>query len=621
MDRRVHAHGHQRDFILELDVTSSVADGSGPLAGPLGSMDGGAERVSRPRTERRPDGRAGAARPSSQPIGGVGPRALGSSDTGSSDLESTDRESPDRGSTNLGSTDRGSIDRGEGDLVLTLRLTDPDVLAELRRRQEGTDRDRYASAALRVGVIALRSASGSLDADAVREAGHKLVADMRETLAARAAELTGDMTRTFTQYFDPGSGLVSQKLDRLVSDGGDLERVLRNHVGDESMLARTLSVHLGSESALFKMLSPSEADGLRAQMEHALGTTLREQSAEVLREFSLDRADSALSRLVRELRGHHGELSRDLKGQVDAVVREFSLDKPDSVMSRLSGLLTRTQEQIGKNLSLDDEKSALARLRRELMGKVEEISHHNVAFHSDVRATLAALDARREEEARSTRHGATFEDALGAMLAAEAQRVGDVCQATGPTTGAIKNCKVGDHVITMGPESSAPGAAIVFEAKEDRSCDLRAALAECERARKNRQAQIAVFVFSARSAPEGLQPLARYGDDIVTLWDAEDERTDLFVRCAFSMARCLTARVAGAAAHSAEALLEIELATRAIERQVQFLDEVHRMAGTVKSHGEKIQARMERMREELGREVDRLDQQARALRADRAAAT
>lgn len=595
MDRRAIARGHQRDFILELEDPTEV---------PPDAAESGSGQTVRWRV---PYGAVGE---------GSGP--LGADPT---------RPEPRARHTRADPADNDGSDSIEPDLIepsefsLTLRVTDPDVVAELRRRRAGSDRDRFAAAALRIGVVALRSATGSLDADAVREAGHKLIGDLRETLAARAAELTGEMTRTFTQYFDPGSGLVAQKLDRLVQDGGDLERVLRSHVGDESVLARTLSLHVGQDSALFKMLSPAEADGLRAQMEQALSSTLRQQSAEVLREFSLDQADSALSRLVRELRGHHGELSRDLKGQVDAVVREFSLDKPDSVMSRLTGLLSRTQEQIGKNLSLDDEMSALARLRRELMGKVEEISKHNVAFHSDVRATLAALDARREEEARSTRHGATFEDALGALVAAEAQRVGDVHEATGFTHGAIKNCKVGDHVVTMGPESSAPGAAIVFEAKEDRSCDLRAALAECDRARKNRQAQIAVFVFSARCAPDGMQPLARYGDDIVTLWDADDERSDLHVRCALSMARCLTARVAGAAAQNAEAVLEIELATRVIERQVQFLDEVHRMAGTVKSHGEKIQARMDRMRQELGREIDRLDQQARALRADRAQAS
>jgi hypothetical protein len=569
---------------------AAVADGSGPLRPEMG-------RRSRTETEGRRS-RSGPERSRSGP--------------GGSEIQPADRSASGHAIEPV----RADLDAIGADLVLTLRVTDPDVLAELKRREVGGERERFAAAALRVGVIALRSAAGSIDADAVREAGHKLLADLRETLAQRATELTGDLSRTLTQYFDPGSGLVPQRIDQLVRDGGDLERVLRAQVGDESTLARTLAVHVGQDSALFKMLSPAEADGLKSQVEHALGAALREQSDAVLRQFSLDHGDSALSRLVRELRTQQGDLSADLKGQVEAVVREFSLDKPDSVMSRLSGLLTRTQEQIGKNLSLDDDRSPLARLRRELMGKVEEISKHNVSFHSDVRATLAALEARKQEMARSTRHGATFEDALGGLLTAEAQRVGDVHQATGATTGVIKNCKVGDHVVVMGPDSSAPDAVIVFEAKEDKHYDVRAALAESERARKNREAQIGVFVFSARTAPEGLPPVARYGDDIVALWDAEDEQTDLFVRLAYSMARCLSSRVSGAAEQNAEAVLEIERATRAIERQAGLLEEVHKWAGTIRSNGEKIEARIGRMRDELAREVERLYQQASALRAE-----
>ena len=501
------------------------------------------------------------------------------------------------------------------ELVLTLRVSDPDVVAELSRRPAGDERDEYAAAALRVGVLALRSAGGTLDADAVREAGARLMGELRETLATRATELTGEMTRALTQYFDPKSGLLHQRLESLVRDGGEIERIMRAHVGDESLLARTLVSHVGEGSALFKMIAPGEEEGLRAQMESSLTAALRAQSDEVLRQFSLDHRDSALSRLVGEIRAHQGELSKEVKGQVDAVVREFSLDKPDSALSRLSLLLRQTHEQIGKNLTLDDEQSALARLKRELKGTIDGMVEHNARFHTDVRAALAALEARKEEAGRSTRHGLAFEDALGGLLAGEAQRLGDVHRATGATTGAIKLCKVGDHVVQMGPESSAPGAQLVFEAKEDKSVDLRGALDEIERARKNRSAQIGVFVFSARTAPEGLSPLARYGDDIVCVWDAEDERSDLHVRCAYSLARALASRVAQSTEKSQEALSDIERAARAFEKQLDHLAEVERLASTVKTHGEKIESRMKSMRRDLEREVERIDEQVTALRS------
>jgi hypothetical protein len=480
----------------------------------------------------------------------------------------------------------------EGELVLSIRVTDPEVLAELGRRAAGAERDGYAAAALRVGVLALRSAGGTVDADAVRQAGDRLIGELRETLAERARNLTGELGVALTQYFDPRTGLLSQKLEHLVKDGGQidtvLDRVLHAHVGDESVLARTLAAHVGEGSALFKMLSPDQANGLKAQVEGALAAALRAQSAEVLRQFSLDHKDSALSRLIAEVKDSQGALSRDLKAQVDVAARE---------------------------LSLDHEQSALSRLVRTVTAAVEGMAKSNGEFQSDVRATLAALDARKEEAGRSTRHGAEFEDALGQLLAAEAQRLGDVHQAVGATTGAIRNNKVGDHVVVMGRDSAAPGAVLVFEAKENKACDLRSALAEIEQARKNRQAQIGLFVFSARTAPPGLEPLVRYGDDIVVVWDAEDEATDLRLRCAYSMARGLASRVASACAASDEALREIELATRAIEKQLSFLEDVARMAGTVESNGKKIKERMDRMREQLGGDVERLDDQVRALRA------
>jgi hypothetical protein len=479
-----------------------------------------------------------------------------------------------------------------GEMLIAVRVSDPDVVAELRRRPSGAERDGFIAAALRVGVLALRSAGGTLDTDAVRHAGDKLIGELKETLAERARSLTSDLGTALTQYFDPRTGVMSQKLDHLVKDGGQidqvLERLMRAHVGDESVLARTLAAHVGEGSALFRMLSPDQANGLKRQIEQALDGALRAQSAEVLRQFSLDHKDSALSRLVSEVKDSQGVLSRDLKAQVELATREFSLDH---------------------------EQSALSRLMKTVRGAVDDLAKTNAEFHGDVRARLAALDARRAEAARSTRHGGEFEEALGQLLASEAQRVGDIHQAVGAAPGSVRNCKVGDHLVAMGRESAAPGALLVFEAKENRACDLRAALAEMEVARKNRQAQVGVFVFSARTAPEGLEPLARYGEDIVVVWDPEDEVTDLRVRCAYSMARGLATRVASASAASDEALREIDLATRGIEKQLSYLDDVARMAGTVKNNGEKILQRMERMREQLAADVDRLDEQVRSLRA------
>ncbi|HEV8323622.1 MAG TPA: hypothetical protein VG389_18535 [Myxococcota bacterium] len=491
------------------------------------------------------------------------------------------------------------------ELALRLTVRDPEVIAELMRFAAGEDRNRYALAALRLGVLSLRVASGQLDAGAIQQAGEKLVADVRDLLSSRAGEMTAKIAGTLAQYFDPRNGVVEQRFQSLVQKDGEMERMLRQHLGpDESVLARTLAMHLGEGSPIFKMLAPDEATGLRAGLEKTLEHALAEQRVQVLREFSLDHKDSALSRLLAEMRTRQTEMQTDMTATVSAVMNELTLDQPNSALSR-----------VVKNLTLDDEHSALSRLKRELMGTIDDLVRRNTEFQTDVRATLAGLQARREEAARSTRHGVSFEAELGELLAREAQRLGDLAEACGHSTGNIKNNKVGDHVTELGRDSAAPGARIVWEAKEDRGYDLRRALAEIDVARKNRGAQIGVFVFSARTSPPEMQPLARHGDDLVVVWDADQPATDLHVRAAYSVARALAIRVGESSEEAAAAVHELELATRAVEKQIQHLDELRRWGQTVQSNGEKIVERTDRMRADLAAEVERLDRVVAALRA------
>jgi len=529
-------------------------------------------------------------------------------------------------------------------LSLVLEVSDPEVVFELRKRRAGEERDEFALTALRIGVLSLRAAAGQIDAAGVREAGDKLIADIRLLLSERAKDLTNGIANSLTQYFDPSSGLMTQRLEALLKKDGDLEHVLNQHLGSEdSVLARTLAGYLGEQSPVFKLLSPTEAQGIRAQVETTLTEALAEQRQQVLREFSLDSRESALSRLVQEMQTIQGQLKSDFSGQDERIRNEFSLDKPDSALSRLvakvesaqqaiveqfssdndasvmnrfSKLLANTSATIDKNLTLDDEQSALSRLKREIQGAIDGLVRKNDDFHSEVRETLARLDSRREEAARSTSHGAAFEDRLGGLVGAESQKIGDIYEATGNMTGIIKNCKVGDCVVELGPESQAPGVRIVWEAKENRSYDLTQALAELETARKNREAQIGVFVFSRRTAPDALSPFNRYGSDIVIVWDADDTTSDVFVRAAYSVGRALAIRQKAMAVKTGEAVEQIDLAVRAVEKHISQLDDIETWAGTIENNSKKILDRTKRIREALADEITRLDENIAALKSD-----
>jgi hypothetical protein len=473
-------------------------------------------------------------------------------------------------------------------LALNLEVTDSEVIAELSKYDEGPARAQFALGALHLGVLAIRNASGALDQGAIERAGEKLIGDVRELLASRAQDIAGQVQSTVKQYFDPATGLVTERMKNLVQPGGDLDRILQSNLGQGNVaLAKTLAENVGENSGIFKLLSPTDRTGVIARMEKVLADALDQQKNDIVGQFSLDNQESALSRLVREVNGLQDGLKKEFDERIQTVSKEFSLDKKDSALSRL---LDRTLETYN------------------------EMARTNNSFHQEVRESLLELKVRRQEEMRSTRHGGTFENELLSAIDAEAQRFVDICQATGSSTGTISHCKVGDAVVTLGVESPAPGEKIVWEAKEDQSYDLAKALAECDTARKNRGAQICIFAFSKATAPDSLPPFTRHGRDIVIVWDAQDPASDIYVKVAYSVARALAIRAKETSGEEAKALGIIEESIRDIERQVNFLDELATSANTAKNAATKIIERVALMRQVMDNNVKDIDAAIAAIK-------
>src|SRR5262245_29611081 len=164
-------------------------------------------------------------------------------------------------------------------------------------------------------------------------------------------------------------------------------------------------------------------------------------------------------------------------------------------------MLVSTQQAIDANLTLDSDDSALSRLRKEVLDILEAHKQTNQSFQEEVKLALQKMIVQREEAARSTTHGLIFEDVVCEFLSRDAHKLGDIATRTGETTGLIKNRKVGDCVLELGPESAAPGARIVVEAKEKDQYPVAQAREEIDEARRNRGAQVGLFVYSARLAP------------------------------------------------------------------------------------------------------------------------
>ena len=532
--------------------------------------------------------------------------------------------------------------RGSATLSLQLLVHDPETVAELESFVAGRDREDFALKALRIGVLALRQARGQLDGETVRREGDRLLSLMDSRLKDHSQTVHDRVSITLKEYFDPQSGRFQDRVERLIRKDGELEQVLRKQLGQEdSELSRTLLRHFGGESDLIKWLSPDRSQGLLGALTGVLDEQLLSQREHVLKQFSLDYKEGALARFIAELSERQGNLTEELQLQIDKVVQQFSLDDETSALSRLVNNVTRAQQTITRefsldqeasalsrlkkmleqtnaaiegHLSLDEETSALARLKRELMVLLEGQRKVNQEFQEEVKLALTEIKVRKQEAGRSTRHGLEFEDEVVQLLLRESHRAGDLAEPTGSTTGRIKNCKIGDAVVTLGPDTIAPGARIVMEAKEKAGYTLPDAAAEILQARENRDAQVGLFVFSRRTAPVGTEPLFRRGSDVFVVWDLDDETSDLYLRTGLTLARALVAQKQKESSAQDADFAEIDRAILEVERQANALDDLVTWTTTIQNNSDKMLKKLNSIRKSLDAQVALLKEKTTHLK-------
>jgi hypothetical protein len=275
----------------------------------------------------------------------------------------------------------------------------------------------------------------------------------------------------------------------------------------------------------------------------------------------------------------------------------------------------RAQSQITEAFTLDSESSPLARLRKELMGNAAQMSESFAEFQKKMEVEIAKWNATRNANAKTTAHGNEFEAALLRWLERRAHESGDLFEEVGSTTGLVKNCKVGDAVVELGPEHRAAGARIAIEAKEDASYRLPKAREEIESARKNRGAEVGLFVLSSRTTPDGWERFRVIGSDLFISWDVDDPASDVFLEAALAVARahCTRARQGAQSENDFDAF---DRSIRAVEKQVDGLEEILTSAGTIEGGVARIRKRAELLKDNLERAVKTLDKCCDAARLE-----
>jgi hypothetical protein len=130
-------------------------------------------------------------------------------------------------------------------------------------------------------------------------------------------------------------------------------------------------------------------------------------------------------------------------------------------------------------------------------------------------------------------------------------------------------------------------------------------------ARTNRDAQIGLFVWDKHFAPEEMETISRYGDDIIVLWDCEDSNTDIFLKVGLSVARALCYREYHVRNGQDDEVKRVEthlrIAIPEIQRHIQRLDDVETWAKTILNNSEKILKRLSTTKKKLDGELGKLE--------------
>lgn len=178
-------------------------------------------------------------------------------------------------------------------LELTLPITDAILYGYII--QFGEDqRVEKAAEALKMGVIAIKSASPTLDMRVV----HDKFAEVETRFKDYVGEFQQEMTDHFAHYFKDKDGQLPRSLDGFLGQEGQLARIIRGWFDPaDGKLGRLMEAQVGPNSQFARVLDPKNKDGVIMLIEARIQKLLEDRLNEVLGEFSLDEEKSAISRL------------------------------------------------------------------------------------------------------------------------------------------------------------------------------------------------------------------------------------------------------------------------------------------------------------------------------------
>jgi hypothetical protein len=429
----------------------------------------------------------------------------------------------------------------------------PESLALFGELAEG-QQQQLAIDAWTVGLRALANAYTQAQEARFEDVGKALIEDIDRQLKAHVTNQQQTIATVLGRFFDPKDGQVTQRLAAFVDDQGVLARLLEKYLSPQnSVLAQTLARQVGESSPLFKKLSPTDSEGLTKVLEAQLRKVMNDGHAELVRALDPLAEDGAVARFLRSLREELKGADEDRAKQLAAALAALDANDQNSLINRLVCETNAARQAVLHAVNPDAPDSPMAIMKQTLTTILEEHSRSQAEalkhqeerqqrFEREVRDALVRLEAKRDLDQKTPRGGLEFEDAVVEFVTAALRGAPCIVEATGNTAGLRTRCKKGDLVARFTAESAFDGAGVVFEAKRDASYTAQKALEELDTACANRDAGAGVFVMAKSHAADGFPRVARYGSNVLVIWDEADASTDPYLHAAVLLGLGLATR-------------------------------------------------------------------------------
>ena len=431
------------------------------------------------------------------------------------------------------------------------------------------------------------------------------------------------MHDALNRFFDPKDGRVTERLQAFLSDDGTLAGLLRRFVGTErSVLSETLARQVGESSPLFKLLDPNESEGLVGLLEDRIERALERSRGELGRALDPLHEEGAVGRFLKELKREIAKADDDRHGQLVLALAALNQNDENSLISTMRRESQAAHEALRRAVNPQVPGSPIATVCRTLEDtlqgrlasheeRLESLQREQQRFQADVQASVARIETRRHEQAKSVRRGAPFEDAVVEFVARSVPAGLCTVEATGSRPGLRSACKVGDVVVGFSQESAFAGCHLVIEAKCDKTYSSTKALDELEVAMANRGAQAALFVMARATAPAGFPPFARFGNRILVVWDPEDAVSDGLLHGAIVCALALAQRRKAVVDRGdIAALADVE---HRLGHEIRRLEVIAKSAESIRKQAEKISDEVRKGRKKLATAVEKAKETLLAL--------